>query len=112
MPAISVCFIAYSALTLYVRHQLARTPTLSENDYNKRATSSTSKAIGSFNDASFILGGIGQKSFKNKNKIGGGLFRNNRRGRYADESNQNAPMEEVVVVKHRGGEDRGEFEHQ
>ena len=113
MPAISVCFIAYSAVTLYVRHQLARTPTLSENDYNKRATSSTSKAIGSFNDASFILGGIGQKSFKkNKNKIGGGLFRNNRRGRYADESNQNAPMEEVVVVKHRGGEDRGEFEHQ
>jgi hypothetical protein len=97
MPAISVCFIAYSALTLYVRHQLARTPTLSENDYKKRATSSASKAIGSFHDASFLLG---KKSFKTKNGGGGrgGLFRANKRRADDDESTQNAPMEEVVVV--------------
>lgn len=97
MPAISVCFIAYSALTLYVRHQLARTPTLSENDYKKRATSSASKAIGSFHDASFLLG---KKSFKTKNGGGGrgGLFRANKRRADDGESTQNAPMEEVVVV--------------
>jgi len=103
MPAISVCFIAYAALTLYVRHQLARTPTLSESDYKKRATSSASKAIGSFHDASFILGG--KKSFKTKTNgdekrgRGGGFFRNrNAAAARTTDDNTAAPMEEVVVV--------------
>jgi len=61
MPAISVLFIFYASVTLYVRHKLARNP-MSEQDIKKRANSSNSKAIGSFHDASFILGKSFNKS--------------------------------------------------